>query len=48
MKNRIENPNEIVYLQASESYSVAIKADGKIEMKSRPMKYFAESLSANG
>jgi DNA-binding LytR/AlgR family response regulator len=48
MKNKLNQPNELAYFKASESYSIAVSSDGKMEMKSRPMKYFAETLLANG
>jgi two-component system, LytTR family, response regulator len=42
------NLQEAAYFQAAESYSIAVWANGKTIVKSRPMKKYIPSLEANG
>jgi two-component system, LytTR family, response regulator len=44
MKNYIENPNTIAYLQAAESYSIIVNEGGAKTLKTRPMKHFEDSF----
>jgi two-component system, LytTR family, response regulator len=42
------NLQEAAYFQAAESYSIAVWANGKTIIKSRPMKKYIPSLEASG
>lgn len=48
MKKSIENSQNTAYFQATESYSILVWADGHKLMKSRPIKFYADSLEAQG
>lgn len=48
MSRKINNLETGAYLKAAESYCLFIKADGKFDMKTRPVKYFEPMLQANG
>jgi two-component system, LytTR family, response regulator len=39
---------EVAYFQASESYSLMVFADGRVLVKSRPMKKYEPELTKNG
>jgi two-component system LytT family response regulator len=48
MKNYIENPHTIAYVQAAESYSILVNEHGKQILKSRPMKHYETSFLRQG
>jgi two-component system, LytTR family, response regulator len=48
MKNLTNEIKEAIYIKAAESYSTLILTNGKSNMYSRPMKYFAEILIEKG
>jgi DNA-binding LytR/AlgR family response regulator len=48
MKNKLNNLNELAYFRASESYCIAVNSNGKEDVKSRPMKFFAKILLEAG
>lgn len=48
MSRKISNLSQSAYIQASESYCLFIQADGKVQMKTRPIKFFEEILEENG
>lgn len=48
MKTSNSNLDTAAYLKASESYCFAIFPTGSTQMRSRPMKYYANPLIANG
>lgn len=48
MSHQLQNPNNALYMQASESYSLLKLYDGSTQVKTRPMKFFNKILSENG
>ena len=48
MKTSNSNLDTAAYLKASESYCFAIFPTGTTQMRSRPMKFYANPLIANG
>lgn len=48
MSGKISNLSRSAYIQASESYCLFIQDDGKVLLKTRPIKFFAPILEANG
>jgi two-component system LytT family response regulator len=48
MSHQLHNPNNALYMQASEGYSLLKLYDGSTLVKTRPMKYFEGKLSENG
>ncbi len=44
----IPNPQNTLYLQASESYCKWVFSTGKFELKTKPMKYFEKTLYTHG
>ncbi len=48
MSRKITTLETGAYMKAAESYCLFIKADGKFDMKTRPVKYFEPILEANG
>jgi two-component system, LytTR family, response regulator len=48
MSRKIQNHQNALYIQASESYSLLKLADGKTHVKTRPMKFFINILETYG
>lgn len=48
MSHKITNIDQATYLKASESYCLIFLQNGKMNVKTRPMKYFETILTANG
>lgn len=48
MSHKLQNHQNALYIQASESYSLLKLNDGKTQVKTRPMKFFMNILESNG
>ena len=48
MSRKITNLNNSAYIQAAESYCLFFNTDGKVDIKTRPIKYFEKILQAHG
>ncbi|MES2795329.1 MAG: LytTR family DNA-binding domain-containing protein [Bacteroidota bacterium] len=48
MSRKILNLSNGAYVQASESYCLFIQTDGKVQLKTRPIKYFEQILEDSG
>jgi two-component system, LytTR family, response regulator len=48
MSHQLQNPNNALYMQANESYSILKMQNGNCLLKTRPMKFFSEKLTQLG